>query len=119
MAEENVNHPAHYGGEDNPYEVIKVLENWLTPEEFIGALKFNVFKYNARARLKGGAESYAKAQFYQNYLVDFMHRKGLTGDDERGAAGVARLDRERHDSGQRRQGDSRRRVAPAEPGYPG
>lgn len=23
-----VNHPAHYGGEDNPYEAIKVIEAW-------------------------------------------------------------------------------------------
>ncbi|MBB2841420.1 UNVERIFIED_ORG: hypothetical protein GGE64_005203 [Rhizobium etli] len=53
---EVVNHPAHYGGEDNPYEVIKVLENWLTREEFIGALKFNIIKYQARARLKAGSQ---------------------------------------------------------------
>lgn len=25
---EAVDHPAHYGGEDNPYEVIKVIEAW-------------------------------------------------------------------------------------------
>ena len=25
---EMVNHPNHYGGEDNPYEAIKVIENW-------------------------------------------------------------------------------------------
>lgn len=25
---EQVNHPLHYGGEDNPYEVIKVIEAW-------------------------------------------------------------------------------------------
>ena len=23
-----VNHPNHYGGKDNPYEAIKVIENW-------------------------------------------------------------------------------------------
>jgi hypothetical protein len=37
MAEELVNHPQHYGG-DAVNEVIKVLEVWLTPEEFIGVL---------------------------------------------------------------------------------
>lgn len=26
--EEEVNHPAHYGGAENPYEVIKVIEAW-------------------------------------------------------------------------------------------
>lgn len=25
---EHVNHPAHYGGEDNLYEAIKVIEAW-------------------------------------------------------------------------------------------
>lgn len=25
---EKVNHPAHYGGANNPYEVIKVIEAW-------------------------------------------------------------------------------------------
>jgi len=25
---EQVNHPQHYGGEDNPYEAIKVIEAW-------------------------------------------------------------------------------------------
>lgn len=25
---EQVNHPQHYGGADNPYEVIKVIEAW-------------------------------------------------------------------------------------------
>jgi hypothetical protein len=35
MAEqgEKVHHPLHYGGADNPYEVIKVLQHWLTPEQ--------------------------------------------------------------------------------------
>ena len=27
-AKEAVNHPDHYGGGDNPYEVIKVIEAW-------------------------------------------------------------------------------------------
>jgi hypothetical protein len=71
---ETVNHPAHYGGADNPYEVIKVLEAWLTREEFIGALKFNVIKYQARANHKNGAEDLGKAAWYANYLKDFLER---------------------------------------------
>ncbi|SRR5258708_5939354 len=72
---EAVNHPAHYGGADNPYEVIKVLEAWLTREEFVGGLKFNIHKYLARARAKGGAEDIAKAAWYSNYLKDFEQRR--------------------------------------------
>ncbi|MBY5763593.1 DUF3310 domain-containing protein [Rhizobium leguminosarum] len=71
---EAVDHPAHYGGGDNPYEVIKVLENWLTREEFIGALKFNIIKYQARARLKAGSQDYEKSAWYSAYLADFLKR---------------------------------------------
>jgi hypothetical protein len=28
MSKEHVNHPTHYGGEDNPYEAIKVIDAW-------------------------------------------------------------------------------------------
>lgn len=68
---EAVDHPAHYGGADNPYEVIKVLEAWLTPDEYVGFLKGNVIKYQARARLKNGAEDHAKAAWYAARLADF------------------------------------------------
>jgi hypothetical protein len=72
---EAVDHPAHYGnGADDPYEVIKVLERWLSREEFIGALKFNVIKYQARAAKKNGDQDYAKAAWYASYLADFLKR---------------------------------------------
>ncbi len=47
MSKEQVNHPAHYGGADNPYEVIKVIRAW--------GLNFalgNAIKYIARAGKK-------------------------------------------------------------------
>ena len=66
-----IDHPVHYGGADNPYEVIKVLRAWLTPEEYRGFLRGNVIKYVARARLKGGREDYEKAKWYQDELVRF------------------------------------------------
>jgi hypothetical protein len=44
---EMVNHPQHYGGEENPYEVIKVIE--ATEMDFhLG----NAYKYIARAGKK-------------------------------------------------------------------
>ncbi|MDB6104107.1 MAG: hypothetical protein JWO52_4106 [Gammaproteobacteria bacterium] len=75
MMSESVNHPQHYGG-DTVYEVIKVLEAWLTPDEFIGFLKGNVIKYEARARHKGGAEDAAKAAWYAERLKQFMGKLG-------------------------------------------
>lgn len=43
-----VNHPAHYGGEDNVYEVIKVIEAW-DLDFHLG----NTVKYISRAGKKG------------------------------------------------------------------
>lgn len=73
---EAVNHPIHYGGEDNVYETIKVLEAWLTHEEMIGFLKGNALKYLSRHRQKGGAQDLHKAEWYQHYMNDFVRRTG-------------------------------------------
>lgn len=48
MSEEEVNHPSHYGGEDNPYEAIKVIEAWK-----LGFNLGNTVKYIAREGQKG------------------------------------------------------------------
>lgn len=48
---EQVRHPKHYGGEDNPYEVIKVLEAWGLDKDF---LLGNTVKYIARNGKKEG-----------------------------------------------------------------
>lgn len=71
---DSVNHPDHYGDADNPYEVIKVLEAWLTREQFIGFLKGNVIKYQARADRKGGTQDYAKSRWYAECLNDYLKR---------------------------------------------
>ena len=70
----NVDHPKHYGGADNPYEVIKVLEAWLTREQMVGFLKGNIHKYLARADLKGKREDTQKAAWYVRYLAEFEDR---------------------------------------------
>lgn len=51
MSEENVNHPAHYGGKDNPYEAIKVIEAWE-----LGFNLGNAVKYISRAGKKDPAK---------------------------------------------------------------
>lgn len=55
-----VNHPSHYGGENNPYEAIKVIEAW--------GLNFNLgntAKYISRAGKKGALiEDLRKARWY-------------------------------------------------------
>lgn len=73
---EAVNHPAHYGG-DTTYEVIKVLEAWLTHDEFIGFCKGNAIKYQARHRAKGGNEDLKKAEWYGQYLNEYVARRRI------------------------------------------
>lgn len=59
---EQINHPEHYGGKENIYEAIKVIENW--------NLNFclgNTVKYISRAGKKDSdkiIEDLEKAQWY-------------------------------------------------------
>ena len=76
---EAVDHPQHYGG-DTPFEVIKVLRNWLTPEEYIGFLRGNYIKYLARFHMKGGLEDLRKANWYLNKHIENMEEKKRGGD---------------------------------------
>lgn len=71
-----VNHPPHYGGENNPYEVIKVCEEWGLDKD---AYLFNVVKYVARAGKKDTLkeiEDLKKALFYLERKI-----KNLTNGD--------------------------------------
>jgi hypothetical protein len=68
---ESVNHPAHYGGEDNPYETIKVAEAWGFDQN---AYLFNVLKYISRA--KGHTlEDLKKARWYLDRLIARLEGK--------------------------------------------
>ena len=66
MKRETVDHPAHYGGADNPYEAIKVIEAW--------ELNFhlgNTVKYISRAGKKNFAlEDLKKAAWYLNREIE-------------------------------------------------
>lgn len=56
----SVDHPIHYGGGDNPYEAIKVIEAW-----DLGFNLGNSVKYISRAGKKGDAiEDLEKAAWY-------------------------------------------------------
>lgn len=64
MTNDPVNNPAHYGGINNPYEVIKVIEAWGLDQSFnLG----NTIKYIARAEHKNNnVEDLKKARWYLN-----------------------------------------------------
>jgi hypothetical protein len=70
MSKEMVNHPEHYGGKENIYEVVKVCEAWgLDKDAYI----FNVVKYVARAGKKDSnkeIEDLKKAMFYLDRKIE-------------------------------------------------
>ena len=66
----SIDHPQHYGGSENPYETIKVLEAWMTRDEMIGFCKGNALKYLSRHREKGGLSDLEKSAWYGRYMVE-------------------------------------------------
>lgn len=70
MVVETVNHPKHYGGENNTYEAIKVIEAWE-----LGFCLGNTVKYISRAGKKPGSsilEDLKKAQWYLNREIEAL-----------------------------------------------
>ena len=67
---DHVNHPPHYGGPDNPYEAIKVIEAW-----GLGFCLGNTIKYIARAGKKDDLlQDLKKAAWYLNRQIEFMEK---------------------------------------------
>lgn len=65
-SKEHVNHPDHYGGEDNPYEAIKVIDAWE-----LGFCLGNTIKYISRAGKKDSElQDLKKAAWYLNHEIE-------------------------------------------------
>lgn len=66
-------HPDYYGGADNPYEAIKVIEanGWME-----GFCLGNVYKYIARQGEKtpDAVKDLKKARDYIDFYIDFLTR---------------------------------------------
>lgn len=74
---EQVDHPSHYGGENNPYEAIKVIQAWN-----LGFCLGNAIKYISRAGKKDPAklvEDLEKARWY----LDEAIKRAKTGVDRK------------------------------------
>jgi hypothetical protein len=73
MDKEMVNHPNHYGGKDNQYEAIKVIDAW--------SLDFclgNTVKYISRAGKKNTdkeLEDLKKALWYLQHKIDTLEKR--------------------------------------------
>ena len=69
---EQVNHPQHYGGQDNPYEAIKVIDAW-----DLGFSLGNTVKYISRAGKKGKdkeLEDLRKALWYLQHHIETLEK---------------------------------------------
>ena len=72
---ESVEHPQHYGGKENPYEAIKVIEAWE-----LGFCLGNVVKYLSRAGKKDPTkelEDLKKAQWYLERHINAKTKRSL------------------------------------------
>jgi len=73
MDKEMVNHPNHYGGESNPYEVIKVIDAW-DLDFCLG----NTVKYISRAGKKNTdkeLEDLKKALWYLQHKINTLEKR--------------------------------------------
>jgi len=69
--EDIVNNPKHYNS--GKVECIEAIEAMLTPEEYLGYLRGNGFKYRWRCRYKGKTlEDLDKAEWYDNRAKEFI-----------------------------------------------
>lgn len=70
---EQVNHQKHYGGADNPYEAIKVIEAW-----DLGFCLGNTVKYISRAGKKEtdkNVQDLEKARWYLDREIEKLKSK--------------------------------------------
>ena len=72
---DNVNHPGHYTS--GKIEVIKIIEDQLTSEEYRGYIKGQVIKYITRERYKNGLEDLKKARWYLDRLIKKMENESV------------------------------------------
>lgn len=76
MSNEAVNHPGYYGGADNPYEAIKVIEAW-----DLGFCLGNTVKYISRAGKKAdpALQDLKKARWYLDREIANMEKANAKG----------------------------------------
>jgi hypothetical protein len=82
-----IDHPDHYGGADNPYEAIKVIEAW-----GLGFNLGNVVKYVSRAGKKGTQiEDLRKARWYLDREISNQEKAMSVGGGGGGGAAFGRV----------------------------
>jgi hypothetical protein len=80
LKKEMVSHPSHYGGADNTYEAIKIIEAMGIGKEFCIA---NIIKYSVRAGkktidkdpLSAEIEDFEKVEWYTKELLKLLRNE--------------------------------------------
>jgi len=72
---DNVNHPSHYN--TGSIEVINYIKDKLNYDEFTGYLTGNIIKYISRYKHKNGVEDLKKAEWYLNYLINYIENTSI------------------------------------------
>ena|ERR1044071_9163594 len=76
---ETVDHPAHYGGADNPYEAIRVIEAWS-----LGFHDGNAVKYICRQGKKSDRlEDLRKARWYLDRLIQRLEASAVSAPEDK------------------------------------
>lgn len=72
---DNVNHPSHYN--TGNIEVINYIKDKFNYTEFTGYLTGNIIKYISRYKYKNGVEDLKKAEWYLNYLINYIENTSI------------------------------------------
>lgn len=79
MSKKNeINHPDYYGGEDNPYEAIKVIEAWQL-DFSLG----NAVKYIARAGKKDSSKTIQDLEKAKWYIERAIEKRQSLNNSEK------------------------------------
>ena len=74
-----VNHPQHYTA--GKIEVIRIMEDQLSSEEYRGYIKGQVIKYITREAHKNGLEDLKKAAWYLNRLIQKLEKGAKSNEN--------------------------------------
>lgn len=80
IKEENVEHPKHYN--TGSKEVIDIMQEGMTPDQFEGFLVGNIIKYVMRYPNKNGVEDILKAKWYLNKLLEVKGQEYINNSGE-------------------------------------
>lgn len=73
-----VNHPPHYGGIDDPYEAVKVIEAWK-----LGFNLGNTIKYICRSGKKNSLiEDLKKARWYLDREISNIEKRSVSNEGQ-------------------------------------